>query len=83
MNLEDLPEWVWVSLVGLASAITLWWRRQTAGLSFFQEATDDQRDELEKMMTERIKWLVLENDRLKEEIAVLADALNCGDDDAT
>jgi hypothetical protein len=77
MNLDEIPEWLWMAMLGGVSAVTLWWRRQSAGLSFFQEATDDQRDELEKMMKERIAWLIVENERMKEEIKVLSDALRC------
>ena len=79
MNLDSIPDWIWMAAVGAVTTITLWWRRQSAGLSFFQEATDDQRDELEKIMSERIAFLDKEVARMKEKNRVLSDALNCGD----
>lgn len=78
--LSQIPTWVWAGLFGLATTIFLWWRRQTAGLSFFQEATEDERDKLEELMRERLDFLEDKVERLEEEVSVYKDALNCGDD---
>jgi hypothetical protein len=79
--LREIPEWLWLATLGLVSTLTVWWRRQSAGLSFFQEATDEQRDELERMMRERIDFLDNEVQRLTEENKVLCEALLCEDDE--
>jgi len=76
--LSDIPDWLWVGLVGLVTSVALWWRREAAGLSFFQEATDEERDKLEQLMRERIELLEQKIMVREEEIAIYKDALNCG-----
>lgn len=77
--LSDIPDWLWVTFVGLATSIALWWRRQAAGLSFFQEATDEERDKLEQLMRERIDLLEARNAELFDENEILRAALSCED----
>lgn len=79
--LREIPEWLWVTLLGLATSVALWWRRESAGLSFFQEATDEERDKLEQLMRERIDLLEQKVEQLEVENHVYRDALMCGDDE--
>lgn len=84
--LRDIPEWLWVAIIGGVTSISLWWRRQASGISFFSEATDEQRDKLEEIMRERIDFLDQRVEYLEEQNDLFRDALNCGDrgpDDGT
>jgi hypothetical protein len=62
-------------------SLGLWWRRQSAGLDFFQEATEEERDRLERLQAANIERLEDELARLREQNEVLRRALNCEDDE--
>lgn len=75
--LHDIPDWLWLTGIGIVSSIALWWRRQAAGVSFFQEIKEDERDKVEDLMRERIEYLELKIEQKEEENEVLRSALNC------
>ena len=75
--LKEIPDWLWLTVVGLVTSISLWWRRQASGLNFFQEATDEERDRLEQLQAEIIKQLEKRVEQLEEDNEVLRKALDC------
>lgn len=66
-----VPDWLLTTIIGVGAAVLLWWRKQASGLGFFQEATDAERDEVMKLMRERIDLLEQKVEQQAQEIKLL------------